>query len=486
MAPGTAVSEPAGLPGVHSLIATSSRAPGYPDMPSRLSAGLAAAALFVIAIPGTTTSAAAPAGAGAWSVAATRLPPSAASRLVASPAVGLEPDGLFAVAPGPGGTLVAWNRGVDDLPDASVMSVDARGRAGTEHRLPRPVETVARTAGGRGIALLDGPEYDLATNARKAPGLWAVAIGRSGTAGTLQRLSGADPYAARLAVNANGDAAAVWIDWLELRIKAATRRAGARFDAPVELARADPGDPTLGDLAVSVSRGGRVVVAYSSNVRGSSDRALAWVGTVRTRLGPMQRLGRVSITRSETEPSAAISAAFDGRERGYVAWGGPKRASPVSFASVGRSSAAFGPAVTVDAGSRHNPTERSEQGAEIVGLDGGGAALAWTSPTGDARLTTITPSGQARRAARYRRERVASLAAGPTGQIALATVSSDTAALRLRTGRRGAALALIAPLPTSRLNGATWSFDAAGRLQGRAVSLNEKAEPELLTATWRK
>lgn len=455
-------------------------------MSFRLSAGLATAALLVVAMPGTTTAAGAPDRPGEWSVTATLLPASAASRLVPSPAVGLEPDGLFEVAPGPGGTLVAWNRGVDDLPDASVISVDARGRAGTEHRLPRPVQTVARSAGGRGVALLDGPEYDRATNARKAPGLWAVAIGRTGTAGTLQRLSGADPYAARLAVNANGDAAAVWIDWSGLRIKAATRRAGARFGAPVELARADPDDPTLGDVAVSVSRGGRVVVAFSSNVRGSSDRALAWVGTVRTRFGPMQRLGRVSVTRSETESGAAISAAFDGRERGYVAWGGPKRASPVSFASIGRSSATFGPAVTVDPGSRHHPTERSEQGAAIVGLDGGGAALAWTSPTGDARLATITPSGQTGRAARYRRERVAALTAGPSGQIVLATTSSDSAALQLRTGRRDAALAQIAPLPTPRLTGATWSFDAAGRLQGHAVSLNENAEPELLTATWRK
>ncbi len=473
------------MPGVHSLTATSSRPPGYPDMPVRLNAGLATAALLVVAMPGTTAAAGAPDRSGGWSVTATRLPPSSASRLVPSPAVGLEPDGLFAVAPGPGGTLVAWNRGVDDLPDASVLSVDARGRAGTEHRLPRPVETVARTAGGRGVALLDGPEYDRATNARKAPGLWAVAIGRTGTAGTLQRLSGGDTYAARLAVNANGDAAAVWIDWLGLRIKAATRRAGARFGPPVELARADPDDPTLGDVAVSVSRGGRVVVAYSSNVRGSSDRALAWVGTVRTRLGPMQRLGRVSVTRSETESGAAISAAFDGRERGYVAWGGTE-------ARVAGELRQRRPVERGVRAGRHRrrrlatqPDRMVRAGAEIVGLHGGGAALAWTSPTGDARLTTITPSGQAGRAARYRRERVAALLRDDPARSS--SRPSAATAQRLNSAPDGAAPhSLSSRAPNATPQRRHLELRRRRTTPGHAVSLNENAEPELLTATWRK
>lgn len=440
--------------------------------------------LLTLAALGSTLAAVAPttALAAEWKSKTVALPASALERLI-PPTDGGSSDRFFELSPRPGDQLIAWKRGTDDRRTSSILTLSAGGKLGKERRLPHVVAAVATDRSGRGLALTTGDELDTSSKHRQLPGVWATPIAKDGSPGKAQRLTSrslwADP---QLAVNARGDAVAVWLE-SPITLRAAVRPAGQKFGPSFTLARADANAAQLGDFGAAISETGRVLVAYGTNVQGSTDQALAWVGAVGRPFGPRLELGRMTVTSSEDELGAAISAGFDGRGRGYVAWGGPKRQSPVSYASIAPASARFAKAVTVDRGSRVRGTDWAYQGASLAPLSGGGALLAWASPGGSTRAASIGAAGQLVRTQRLPGTSSGTALSGPGGASALVAATSGGPELWQRRG--GGLLRSVGPLPAvaSPDEIPAYGFDAAGRFRSTTFGVNAAGAAELRIST---
>jgi hypothetical protein len=199
----------------------------------------------------------------------------------------------------------------------------------------------------------------------------------------------------------------------------------------------------------------------------------------------MQELGKMSVTGSEEEPGAAITAGFDGRSRGFVGWGGPKRQSPVSVASLAPGATRFSKAVTVDAGVRKNGAYWFYQGASLAPLDAGGAVFAWTSPSGDVRAATFDARGDLARTQRLPGTMDATVVGG-SGEVAIITSNSKKDVpqrlWRLTAGR----LKDVAALPpvTVKDHYPTFDFDPAGRFRLTNYGVGAGGGPELRAMLW--
>lgn len=426
--------------------------------------------------PGTTLAA-------DWRTSVVPLPPSALERLV--PADGTEyADATFVRSTDARGQLVAWPRGTSDRTASSIVRIrTGSDRPGTEYMIPHEIDAIASDEKGRGLVLTSRDAQDGARGSRKQPGLWATPTSPGGKPGRTQRLGSAALWGpSAVAVNARGDAVVAWLESYSIRLRAVTRRAGGQFGRVQTLARADRTYAQIGDYAVSISESGRALVAYGTNVQGSTDQALAWTGNAGGNFGSMQELGRMTVTSSEEELGAAITAGFDGAGRGFVGWGGPKRQSPVSVASIAPGAARFSKAVTVDPGVRKDGTDWSYQGASLGALDSGGALFAWTSPQGDVRAAAFNASGALTRTQRLAGTDGAAVIGG-SGQLAV--VASDRKDGSPQLWRpTGSQLRFLGPLPPTPSDEhlPTYDFDPAGRFRVTSYGVSASGNAELRAA----
>lgn len=445
---------------------------------SRRAAGVALASIAVLA------ACAGPANAAAWKTTATRLPTSAVERLV--PAPGWEvPDHDFDWSDGDRGGFLGWPRGTTNRRASSLVSRSSNNRVGAERTVPHVLEALATDGAGRGIAMTTGDELDRDNTYRKSAGLWATPLGRNGARGAAQQLSTSKMWdRSAIAMNARGDAVVAWLESEPIRLRAAVRTAGKPFTTPVTLAEADPNSPQIGQYSVAISPSGRVLVAYGTNVKGSTDQALAWLGAAGGSIGPRMELGRMTVTSSEEENGAAISAAFDGRGRGFVAWGGPKRRSPVSVTSIAPGSARFAKPITVDRGTDERGFEWAYQGAQLATLDDGGALLAWSSPTGGVRTARFDGRGTRTRVQHLQSAADATVVTTGNRVALVANNPGDTGA-HLWLGARDRLQdvgALPAGTPDDR--SAHYDFDPSGRFRISYAAVTATGGGELRTATW--
>lgn len=450
----------------------------------------AAAITSAIALGAAAPGAAAAGAPADWRIAAVALPASTQDRLVPKPGDTVAPYGtLGAFLRGDRG-FVVWDRGVDEQRGASVASLSIAGRRlGPERQLPHPVNRAAAADGGRGVVLMEGDRLK-----GWQPGLWAARIGADGTPGRVQQLTPKDKWETSLAVNGRGDAVAAWLDD-DMRVRAAIARAGRPFGRPITLGAGDRDLPQLGNLATAVSERGRILVVYGADLKTTDEQALAWVGSASNgRLGPVQPLGRVTTTYSELEFGAAVDAGFDALGRGYASWGGPKRQSPVSFATLAPGATRFGPAITVERGDRKGGTAFTYPGADLaVSPDRGGGVLGWRSPDDVPQLATIDARGRVARTQSLPGGFDAWPIAGPRGQLATVTSEFEKEPPALRTGRLGGRVGAPFPQPAlfpGRTTGIDdridVDFDRSGRLRLRQFGLAGDGTPALAIATRRR
>jgi hypothetical protein len=145
---------------------------------------------------------------------------------------------------------------------------------------------------------------------------------------------------------------------------------------------------------VAVSPSGRVLVAYSAPLRGTAadpakvvaPQMTVWSGSVGGHLA-----GPVAIGARAKETN--VSAAFDGRGRGYVMWQGNGHHNSPQLASIAPGAKRFSAVVDLD-------PHRNEYAEPVLAADSsaGGAVVAWTRGA-PYPLTTASIDGNGRVAA---------------------------------------------------------------------------------------
>ncbi len=302
------------------------------------------------------------------------------------------------------------------------VAVDVRGNvtvawamdAGTGHGV---VDAAYRPAGGRFGS----------SRAVSSPGLWAgpdLGVDRTGRA-TLVWANGNPPdvvvrvatrpaggavgpartldgpyhfvFSPRVAVNARGDAVAVWITTDSpldsgspghFVLRAAFRRAGGTFGPPADVYAFDNDVTPRFELGIDANGGAALVLGSSrfpeSAVHAFYRRAGGTFGTPRT----------MAVASAETTPNATFSAvgapelAMDGHGDALAAWTASGSGDTVAQAAYRPAGGRWdSPVEVTDAGSCCNDTYR-------IALDAHGGALAvWVDIQGAVRVSTRTERG---------------------------------------------------------------------------------------------
>ena len=302
------------------------------------------------------------------------------------------------------------------------VAVDVRGNvtvawamdAGTGHGV---VDAAYRPAGGRFGS----------SRAVSSPGLWAgpdLGVDRTGRA-TLVWANGNPPdvvvrvatrpaggavgpartldgpyhfvFSPRVAVNARGDAVAVWITTDSpldsgspghFVLRAAFRRAGGTFGPPADVYAFDNDVTPRFELGIDANGGAALVLGTSrfpeSAVHAFYRRAGGTFGTPRT----------MAVASAETTPNATFSAvgapelAMDGHGDALAAWTASGSGDTVAQAAYRPAGGRWdSPVEVTDAGSCCNDTYR-------IALDAHGGALAvWVDIQGAVRVSTRTERG---------------------------------------------------------------------------------------------
>lgn len=229
-------------------------------------------------------------------------------------------------------------------------------------------------AAGRGLLVGARPELR---------GIVAQSVDATGRPGAVQVVRRATVFTYPvLATNDAGDAVLAWTEPFGkagVRVRVATRKAGARFGASKSLgAIRESADLTPGSLAVAISARGRIAVAYSGQldrVNVSAERVVAWSGALGGRFSAPAVVG-------SQRGTADLAAAIDGKGRTFVAWSTQSAGEAVHSglifraASRARDARAFQPTQTLDPGGvRH----RLSEVPVLMGEPRGGATVMWTS-----------------------------------------------------------------------------------------------------------
>ncbi len=336
------------------------------------------------------------------------------------------------------GGVFAWETA--GLPEGTsgttLLALRADGSLGPEMLTPGTYLGATADAGGDTTVLLTGPPEAGADRDRLPAGVHWRRYDRSG-----QLLASGQFSDRRVAIqpavaaNPRGDVLAVWLEGKrgDYRLRAATRRAGEPgFGAPATLG-SDRNQ--IGFVAADVSDDGRLLVACEGLLRGTratpkhepSPQVSAWTGTIDRGLSARQSIGR-------RDQSTSLSAAFDGRGRGYVVWQGTGRGPTTpQLASLPPGAAKFGAPIDLDP--RQNMDSEPVLAADPAG---GGAVVAWARDQRyPAYAATISSAGRV--AARdYLGIGLPSAAATMNGVSAVA-VDVSSARTRFAVRERGAA-----------------------------------------------
>jgi hypothetical protein len=237
---------------------------------------------------------------------AAAAPPWSDPRTLSAGHLFIEDLGLTATGDGSVAALWSWQ---DGLPPAATRGASLAVRRpheegfGRERVAPVPVGAPVGYARSRLAVLSREPASGGRTRLAVALGGASSGLGRPRTLVVRERLASAG-----LAGNASGDLAAVWFEDRGVRddrVQVALRHRGARFGAPLLLAR-----DRVRSVSVAVGARGDVLVAWDAR------------GVVRTRLRPAgsTRFGRVQTIRSQPAFGADLRTAVDGRGRAAVAW----------------------------------------------------------------------------------------------------------------------------------------------------------------------